>query len=304
MDNSKNNSKFVTILDCCYAGKAIEGTKGISDGAITLGDSFEKIGDSTSNTYKNKSIRVSKIILASSQADQSAREEYCKHDDDQQHFHGIFSYHLIEGLRGKANPIGGDITPDNIYKYIKEQMKNYSSQIIRYGAQIQQDKSSIILASYGEKDKEIKDILEHANIFSISVTDIDLGLLIFASKELWRLEDPKLCPHLNDSQKHEYNTIKMGLNKGLTQNGTDLCNWFDKNAYQRPRYIFAKVFSESRKNIYSELRNLSEGLSYEVVAKMTDLEKRCLMAVFRFMKSPKDEDDKLEELEKELKRQV
>ena len=46
MDNSKNNSKFVTILDCCYAGKVIEGAKGISDGVVTLDDSFKKIGSS------------------------------------------------------------------------------------------------------------------------------------------------------------------------------------------------------------------------------------------------------------------
>ena len=160
MDNSKNNSKFVTILDCCYAGKVIEGAKGISDGVVTLDDSFKKIGSSTSNIDKNKPIHASKIILASSQADQSAHEKIFEHGGASHH-HGIFSYYLIEGLLGKANPTEeGDITPDKIYNYIKDQMKNDESQIIRYGAQIQQDGISIALASYGEKDKEIKEIFE------------------------------------------------------------------------------------------------------------------------------------------------
>ena len=106
---------------------------------------------------------------------------------------------MIEGLLGKANPsVEGDITPDKIYNYIKDQMKNNENQIIRYGAQVQQDGISIALASYGEKDKEIKDIFEQANDSMMTLTIS--RLLIFAAKELWLLEDAKLNPHLNDSK--------------------------------------------------------------------------------------------------------
>ena len=151
----------------------------------------------------------SKIILSSSQVDQSAHEKIFEHEGTSHH-HGIFSYYLIEGLLGKANPTAeGDITPDKIYNYIKDQMKNDGSQIITYGAQVQQDGISIALASYGEKDKEIKDIFETANE---SMITNEFPLLILAAKELWRLEDAKLNPHLNVSQKYEYSITKKTLN--------------------------------------------------------------------------------------------
>jgi hypothetical protein len=298
MDNSTNNSKFVTILDCCYAGKALEATKGLSEGLITLDDSFKKIGSSV-NVDKNKPVHSSKIILASSQADQSAHEKIFEHEGASHH-HGIFSYYLIEGLLGKANPSAeGDITPDKIYKYVKEQMKSDGSQIIRYGAQVQQDGISIALASYGEKDKEIKEIFEQAND---SMYTNEFPLLIYAAKELWLLEDAKLKPYLNVSQKYEYDTIRKKLNNSFHQYGNDLYNWFIENETQYARLLFTKIFKESRKNIYSELRTLCENLTYEVVAKITDQEKRCLMAVFHFINSSKSEDEKLEELEREIKR--
>ena len=298
MDNSRNNSKFVTILDCCYAGKAIEGAKGVSEGVITLDDSFKKIG-SAINVDKNKPIHSSKIILASSQADQSAHEKIFEHEGTSHH-HGIFSYYLIEGLLGKANPSAeGDITPDKIYNYIKDQMKNGENQRIIYGAQVQQDGISIALASYGEKDKEIKEIFEQAND---SMSTNDFPLLIYAAKQLWLLEDAKLNPYLNVSQKYEYATIRKKLNSSLCQYGNDLYNWFIENQTQYACLLFTKQFKESRKNIYSELRTLCENLSYEIVAKITDQEKRCLMAVFNFINSSKSEDEKLEVLEREIKR--
>ena len=45
-----------------------------------------------------------KIILASSEADAVSREKNnCKHNEnDSPHSHGAFSFHLIEGLDGKA----------------------------------------------------------------------------------------------------------------------------------------------------------------------------------------------------------
>ena len=242
---------------------------------------------------------TSKIILASSQADQSAHEKIFEHEGTSHH-HGIFSYYLIEGLLGKANPSAeGDITPDKIYNYIKDQMKNDENQKITYGAQVQQDGISIALASYGEKDKEIKEIFEQVND---SMSTNDFPLLIYAAKQLWLLEDPKLNPYLNDSQKYEYDTIRKKLDSSLSQYGNDLYNWFIENQTQYAALLFTKQFKESRKNIYSELRALCENLTYEIVAKITDQEKRCLMAVFNFINSSKSEDEKLEVLEREIKR--
>ena len=295
MDKSNNNSKIVTILDCCYAGKAIEGAKGNSEGIVALDDSFKKIG----SIDKNRPTRAGKIVLASSQANESAHEKKFEHDGTS-HYHGIFSYYLIEGLLGKAIPTReGDITPNNIYNYIKEQMKSDGTQKITYGAQIQQDGINIALASYGEKDNQIKGIFEIVNYSIMSAKFPDL---IFAAKRLWLLEDPKLNPHLNDPQKLEYCTIKKTLNNSLFEYGKALHDWFDENETEEAAQVFNKIFRESRKNIYSELGALCANLSYEIIAKITDQDKRCLMAVFRFMNSTTDEVTKLEELERELDR--
>ena len=83
----------------------------------------------------------------------------------------------------------------------------------------------------------------------------EFPLLIFAAKELWLLEDAKLNPHLNDSQKYEYSTIRKKLNSNLCNYGNDLYNWFIENETQYARLLFTKIFKESRKNIYSELRS-------------------------------------------------
>ena len=325
MDNSKNNSKFVTIFDCCYVDNAIEDakgvtelvykspigprsngnvfevankgvTKGVSEGLVILNDSFKKIA----NPDINKPVSASKIIIASSQAD-SAHEKIFDHNDNSHH-HGIFSYYLIEGLLGKASPTEeGDITPDKIFKYIEAKMKNDGTQLIAYGAQVQQDVIRIALASYGEKDTQIKEIFEKAND---SISTNDFASLIYAAKLLWVLEDVRFNPYLNDSQKYEYGAIRKKLESSLSEYGNDLYNWFIDNQTQYAAILFTKQFKESRKNIYSELTTLCENLTYEIVANISQQDKRCLMAVFRFMKSPKNEDEKLEELEREVKRLV
>ena len=80
-------------------------------------------------------------------------------------------------------------------------------------------------------------------------------------------------------------------------------DWFDENETEDAAQVFNKIFRESRKNIYSELGALCVNLSYEIIARITDQDKRCLMAVFRFMNSSTtNEDKKLEELERELDR--
>jgi hypothetical protein len=99
-----------------------------------------------------------------------------------------------------------------------------------------------------------------------------------------------------------YNQKKLTYT--LSQYGNELSNWFVENETQKPCLYFTKTFKEKRKNIYSELRALCDNLSYEIVAKITDQEKRCLMAVFHFKESLNDEEKKLEDLKRELERIV
>ena len=65
------------------------------------------------------------IILVSSAPDAVSREKNdCKHDEnDSLHSHGLFSYHIIEGLSGKADDTdNGLITIDKLKKYIEKHM--------------------------------------------------------------------------------------------------------------------------------------------------------------------------------------
>ena len=79
--------------------------------------------------------------------------------------------------------------------------------------------------------------------------------LIFAAKTLWRLEDAKLKPHLNDSQKLEYEQVKKNLNTDLIEYGKDLYDWFDEKETEEAGQLFYTIFRGRRDNIYSDLRD-------------------------------------------------
>jgi uncharacterized caspase-like protein len=93
--------RIVTILDCCYSGAA-KISKGIEDAAAKIGTA----------AIENKARILQqpqgegKCLLAASQA---AQEAYVLNEQD----HSIFTYYLLEGLRGteKSVDVEGNVTP-------------------------------------------------------------------------------------------------------------------------------------------------------------------------------------------------
>ena len=88
----------VMVLDCCYSGIATE--RGTPDE-----------GDHIKGFHKELSIEgtgTGRFILASADADKTAREEEREHAlSGEKHVHGLYSFHLIEGLRiGRRDQYG------------------------------------------------------------------------------------------------------------------------------------------------------------------------------------------------------
>ena len=130
MSESQNDASVIMFLDCCFAGKATQ--EPVRGGVLTTPETRNLSATQLKNMIEapNKSDELERgrgrIILASSEADAVAREKVgCTHlGRDDPHAHGAFSFHLIEGLDGRAaDSDNGVITIGSIKKYIEDQMR-------------------------------------------------------------------------------------------------------------------------------------------------------------------------------------
>jgi hypothetical protein len=89
---AKNKDSVVVILDCCYSGKAADGSKGGAARAPELAEQFDDVAKKLEGSGR--------IIIASSGKDDKSRER----DDlvhtatGEKHCHGVFTHRLLEGL--------------------------------------------------------------------------------------------------------------------------------------------------------------------------------------------------------------
>ena len=119
--SAKNKTAVVVVLDCCYSGIAAQGARAAAEplGDPGLKDWFSALDKETAGEGR--------IILASSRKDEKSREkEGCVHALGNQgpHVHGKFTFHLLEGLDGRAAEGDGRVTLDGLRRYIDEQMTN------------------------------------------------------------------------------------------------------------------------------------------------------------------------------------
>jgi hypothetical protein len=109
--------RIVTILDCCYSGKAKVGSKGHE--LISKGDeeAAATLGRDAMQTVPQQG--EGKCLLAASQA---AQEAYALKEGD----HSIFTYYLLQGLRGNEDSVeaDGNVTPHSLGKYIFKSIMN------------------------------------------------------------------------------------------------------------------------------------------------------------------------------------
>ena len=90
----------ILILDCCYSGIAARSGPGDAKDVESFHDALRL----------ERSTGSGRFIWASAGADERAREQMQKHaDGGPEHFHGVFSYNLIEALRAGAGGRHGQV---------------------------------------------------------------------------------------------------------------------------------------------------------------------------------------------------
>jgi uncharacterized caspase-like protein len=110
--NRIRSERLVFIADACYSGGSGGRTISIVDTRANIGDGFlERVAGGRG-----------KVIITASSANEVSVEK-----DELQH--GVFTYYLLEGLRGKAD-LDRDfmITVDEAYRYVYEQVPKATSQ--------------------------------------------------------------------------------------------------------------------------------------------------------------------------------
>jgi uncharacterized caspase-like protein len=118
---AKNKKVVLAILDCCYSGVATAGS--------TKGESLaqEPPMKNWFAAMQADGVGEGRVVLASSGKDQKSRERAaCIHEvgNSEPHDHGAFTFHLLEGMDGKAVDSNGAVTLQRLRTFIGEQMHN------------------------------------------------------------------------------------------------------------------------------------------------------------------------------------
>jgi len=104
--------RLFMFLDCCHAA-AMSAKTNLTRSSLNLQDLFA--------SYQG----YGRVTIASSDGNQTSLELA-------DHGHGAFTYHLVEGMRGKADiDENGIVTADELWKYLKDKV-NKSSQKAGY----------------------------------------------------------------------------------------------------------------------------------------------------------------------------
>jgi hypothetical protein len=160
---NSNSIRIVTILDCCYSGAA-KISKGIEDAAAKIGTAA--IQDKVRILQQPQG--EGKCLLAASQA---AQEAYGLKEHD----HSIFTYYLLEGLRGNEKSVDtdGNVTPYSLGSYIYRTILNLPPKKRPKQKPITKVEASgdIILASYPNLVKAAKDVASAVTAPPISPTE-------------------------------------------------------------------------------------------------------------------------------------
>ena len=110
--NRVRSERLVFLADSCYSGASGGRTIGITGTRSDISETF---------LYRVTSGKGRVIITASGANEVSAEKDDLKH--------GVFTYYLLEGLRGKADADkDGLITVDEAYRYVSDQVPRATGQ--------------------------------------------------------------------------------------------------------------------------------------------------------------------------------
>ena len=269
MYNARNIASTIIILDCCYAGIATNDT---TTKAITMmaspqeretaknlfATNVEELGKSSYDQGQGK------IVLASSEATAVSREKNnCIHsENDPPHSHGAFSYHLIEGLDGKAaDPDTGIISIDSLKRYIENQMLAEQKQKPIYSIAAASNFDNIKIAiSHGKFEAKIQNLIKEAKeVFSKPDTLIDIFSLQEAAKKVNELISLK-------EDHPEIPRLKELIDKSLDRYEEPTINWLSINM----RSATEKINSIREYFYDTELPTLVYELSFDKLVTLPD----------------------------------
>ena len=163
MIDKSDSQRIVTILDCCYSGAARIGKGGEEDAANA---GRKAIDEKTRILERGEG----KCILAASQAYQKAFETAQKN-------HSLFSYYLIEGLKGNEETVDnyGYVTPDSLGRYVYNKIMSLppEERPIQKPIRKVQQSGDIILAYYPQFLKPRK---ENSRTIESSIRSADTSI--------------------------------------------------------------------------------------------------------------------------------
>ncbi len=268
---SKNKSSVIIILDCCYAGIVTKDTKSIpSQEHQNTKNLYAGYLKNIVNSEYNPDLRQDlpgqgKIILASSEPNTVSREKNnCIHiDGDKPHTHGAFSFHLIEGLDGKAaDRDTGIITIENIRKYIEGQMLSEGKQKpMYYIAEASNIENIKIAVSQKQFNTKISFLIEAAENFCAikdSTTNlIDIQGIDNAAKKVNELINL-------DPNNKEIPRLQAIIDDALNMYKQYAIEWINNNTM-----VARLKINEIQPDFYDiELPNLIYNLSYNELQRM------------------------------------
>jgi hypothetical protein len=142
---AKQKQTIILILDCCYSGIATEGKGEMASGIEKrqLDQWFSSLNSDEKAMMDSTNKGKGRIIITATGKDEKSREKLdCIHtfsgENEIAHPHGAFTFHLLEGLDGRAVTGNNNvITMDGLIRYIEEQMEgNTDHKPTLYGASV------------------------------------------------------------------------------------------------------------------------------------------------------------------------
>ncbi len=252
-------NRVLAILDCCYSGAITDG-KGGEMGTV------EPPLDSWFQTLEDQEQGRGRIILASSPKDQKSYEVFRPHElgGEPAHHHGAFTYHLLEGLDGKAAmDTEFRVTLSELYSYVSKEMQPPEYKVSMFGAAIAQF-DEITLVTAREK-RTIEDLLKRSRDALCNAPNKEPDWIFRSANYLGRALERS--PSLQGAQE-----IEDRLNVHLLEFRADALNWITSNYLEAPDNCFEAL---------GRLRSLLPKLSVRTLRQQTDADRGSLAGVCR-----------------------
>ena len=158
-----NQIPVIVVLDCCHSAIATSdsGRTGQSIPEITNKDFISSVEKGLGT---KESVEKGKIYLTSSASTQISKELSRPHQfgSNNQHYHGAFSYHLIEALNGGAADEDGEVGLWKVIEFIDKQkeLKDLGQEFTyRFNDTVEASKLKILTSTH-LRNKQIESLLK------------------------------------------------------------------------------------------------------------------------------------------------